>query len=150
MKMSQEGLKLLAGFEGLKLKPYLDSGGVATIGIGSTYYENGRKVRMDDMPITEARAYELLANTISSYELTVTNLLKVKVTQSQFDAMVSLCYNIGAANFAKSSVIRLVNLGDFTTAKAAFLFWNKVKGKVVKGLVNRRVAESNYFSRKGV
>lgn len=150
MKMSQKGLKLLAGFEGLVLHPYLDPVKVPTIGIGSTYYENGTRVKLTDPPITEARAYELLANTIASYELTVNNLLKVTVTQFQFDAMVSLCYNIGAANFAKSSVIRLVNKGDFVGAAKAFLLWNKAGGKVIRGLTIRRTKEAEYFLTKGV
>lgn len=148
--MSQKGLKLLAGFEGLVLHPYLDPVKVPTIGIGSTYYENGTRVKLTDPPITEARAYELLANTIASYELTVNNLLKVTVTQFQFDAMVSLCYNIGAANFAKSSVIRLVNKGDFVGAAKAFLLWNKAGGKVIRGLTIRRTKEAEYFLTKGV
>ena len=148
--MSQKGLKLLAGFEGLVLHPYLDSVKVPTIGIGSTYYENGTRVKLTDPPITEARAYELLANTISFYERTVTRLVKVIVTQFQFEAMVSLCYNIGGANFAKSSVLRLVNKGDFAGAAKAFLLWNRAGGKVLNGLTIRRTKEAEYFLTKGV
>ena len=145
MKLSDNGFRLLGELEGIVLKPYKDSVGIPTIGIGSTYYEDGTKVRMSDKAITKERAIQLAKNVVKSFEEQVNKSILLPMTQNQFDAMVLLCYNIGKSGFAKSSVVRNFNLGNIQRAADSFLLWNKAGGRVVQGLVNRRNKERSLF-----
>lgn len=145
MKLGEKGFALIKEFEGCKLKAYLCSAGVWTIGWGSTYYQDGSRVKEGDK-ITQAEADELFLNTLQPYVECVNKHLKTSVNQNQFDALVSLVYNIGCGGFKKSSVLRFVNLnpnGD--NIGPAFLLWNKAGGKVIKGLQRRRAAESELY-----
>lgn len=148
MKVSDKGIKLLHQFEGCKLEAYLCPASIPTIGYGNTFYLDGTPVKLGDK-ITQEQANELFKNTLVNFENCVLKALgKTKVNQNQFDAMVSLCYNIGCGNFRKSSVLRFVSLNPNDPAiETAFLLWNKIGGKVSKGLQRRREAESSlYFS----
>lgn len=146
MKISDEGMDLIKGFEGFRAKPYLCSAGVPTIGYGSTYYENGDKVSLEDTAISEIAAEELFKTTLKKYERSVTNALTVSVFQYEFDALVSLCYNIGSSNFSKSTLVKMLNEGEAPIDVAdQFLRWNKAGGKVVNGLTTRREAERLFF-----
>ena len=148
MKLSANGFKLLGELEGIVLRPYRDSVGIPTIGIGSTYYEDGTKVKMSDKAITKERAIQLAKNVVKSFEAQVNKSILPTMTQNQFDAMVLLCYNIGESGFARSSVVRNFNAGNLQKAADSFLLWNKAGGKVVKGLVNRRNIERTLFLSK--
>lgn len=145
MKLSQNGAEFIADFEGIRLKAYKCSAGVWTIGAGSTRYEDGSPVKAGDVLESEAAAYALFKNTVGKYEEAV-NLLNAKLTQNQFDALVSLVYNIGAGAFAKSTVAKrvLANPGD-PTIRAALMLWNRAGGRVVQGLTNRRKAEADLY-----
>lgn len=146
MKISEKGIDLIKGFEGFRAKPYLCSAGVPTIGYGSTYYENGDKVSLEDTAISEIEAEELFKTTLKKYERSVTNALIVSVFQYEFDALVSLCYNIGSSNFSKSTLVKMLNEGEAPIDVAdQFLRWNKAGGKVVNGLTTRREAERLFF-----
>lgn len=145
MKLSDNGFTLLGELEGIVLRPYRDSVGIPTIGIGSTCYEDGTKVKMTDKAITKERAIQLAKNVVKSFEEQVNKSILLPMTQNQFDAMVLLCYNIGKSGFARSSVVRNFNLGNIQKAADSFLLWNKAGGKVVKGLVNRRNKERSLF-----
>ena len=145
MKLSDNGFRLLGELEGIVLKPYKDSVGIPTIGIGSTYYEDGTKVKMTDKAITKERAIQLAKNVVKSFEEQVNKSILLPMTQNQFDAMVLLCYNIGKSGFARSSVVRNFNLGNIQRAADSFLLWNKAGGRVVQGLVNRRNKERSLF-----
>ena len=145
MKTSQAGLGLIKQFEGLRLKPYLCSAGVATIGYGSTMYADGRKVTLKDAAITEPQALELLANTLGKYEKAVNDYVKVTLTQNEFDALVSFTYNLGAGNLLSSTLLKKLNAGDKAGAANQFEVWNKAGGKVLQGLVTRRAAEKALF-----
>lgn len=109
MKISAGGLENLKQREGCELKSYQDSGGVWTIGVGSTYYMNGAKVG-PNQTITEHEALELLAHTLKHYEDIVNTNLKVNVSQDVFDDLVSLAYNTesGARNH-----IKRINAGKY-------------------------------------
>lgn len=144
MKTSPAGIALIKQFEGLRLKPYLCSAQVATIGYGSTFYADSSCVKLDDPAISTAQAEELLALTLGQYEDCV-NELSDNLEQNQFDAAVSLCYNIGVGAFKKSTFAKLVRTGQFQTAGHAFLAWNRAGGKVLPGLVRRREAERRLF-----
>ena len=148
MKLSANGFKLLGELEGIVLRPYRDSVGIPTIGIGSTYYEDGTKVKMSDKAITKERVIQLAKNVVKSFEAQVNKSILLTMTQNQFDAMVLLCYNIGESGFARSSVVRNFNAGNLQKAADSFLLWNKAGGKVVRGLVNRRNIERTLFLSK--
>ena len=146
MKISQTGMNLIKEFEGFRAKPYLCSAGVPTIGYGSTRYADGDKVSLRDPAISESQAEELFRTTLASYEAGVSKAVKVAVEQYEFDALVSLCYNIGVGNFTSSTLVRLLNDGERKAEVAAqFLRWNRASGKIIQGLVNRREAEKKLF-----
>lgn len=148
-KTSNNCIELITRFEGMILKPYLCPANVPTIGIGSTYYEDGSKVSMSDKPITTERAKQLLKNTLLSYEDGVNSNVKTHINQNQFDALVSFCYNVGIANFKSSTLLRYVNNNpDNPKIAIEFSRWNKGGGKILKGLVNRRKAEAELYFKK--
>ena len=146
MKISENGLNLIKEFEGLSLKPYLDVVKIPTIGWGNTFYPDGKKVTLNDKPISEIEATELLSYVAQKdFADKIFPLIKVKVSQNQFDAMVSLAYNIGVGNFSKSTLLKKVNSGDFDGASNEFLKWNKSGGKELLGLTKRRQREYEMF-----
>jgi len=146
MKISQEGLKLIRDFEGLRLKPYKCPAGIPTIGIGSTRYENGKKVEMTDAAITEARAVELLKNTLVGFEHTVNKFVAVDINQNQFDALVSFTYNVGSKSLLTSTLLRKLNAMDWLGASQEFGKWVYADRKKLNGLVERRKAEKELFA----
>lgn len=110
MKLSEKGLKALHLREGLRLKPYLDTQGIPTIAMGNTYYADGRKVTMKDKPLTLAQATELGNITAANFATHVDKYIKVPVTQNQFDAVVSIAYNIGKEGFKTSTFLKKINV----------------------------------------
>jgi len=147
-KLSQKGLELIKSFEGLSLKPYVCAGGINTIGYGNTYYMNGKKVTLQDKPITKEQAEELLKHSLSTYEKAVDSFCRDDISQNQFDALVSFCYNVGTGALQKSTLIKKVNANPKdVTISDEFMKWNKANGRVLVGLTRRRQAESKlYFS----
>ena len=145
MKISSRGLELIKDFEGFSSSAYLDVVNIPTIGWGNTYYEDGRKVKLgEQISKTDAlKLLEVVAN--RDFADKIFPSIKVKVSQSQFDAMVSLAYNIGTGAFLKSTLLKKVNAGDFTGAGEEFLRWNKANGKEVLGLTRRREREKQLF-----
>lgn len=147
MKLDNNGYQLICKFEGLRLKPYLCSAGVATIGYGSTFYEDGTKVTMKDIAITKERAFNLFKTIADKFATKVNALLmKTIVTQQQFNALCSLAYNIGTHAFSDSTLLKKikVNPNDPTILKE-FLKWNKAGGKIVVGLTKRRQEEASIY-----
>jgi lysozyme len=147
-KVSKKGLDLIKKFEGLKLKPYLCSAGVPTIGYGNTLYENGKKVSLKDSVITESRATELLSYSLRNLEQQVDSFCRDDINQNQFDALVSFAFNLGPYNLKSSTLLKKVNKNPKDpTIRDEFMRWTKAGGKVLKGLVERRKAEADlYFS----
>ena len=143
MKLNGKGYKALHDREGLRLKPYLDTKGIPTIAMGNTYYEDGRKVTMQDKALTIEQAGNLATVTADKFAFQVDSLLKSKVNQNQFNALVSLAYNIGINGFRNSTVLRKVNTDpDDQTIKEAFMMWTKNVE-----LVERRESEvKQYFT----
>lgn len=142
MRISQVGIDLIKHFEGLRLEPYQDSIGRWTIGYGHTGegVENLGK-------ITEEAAEFLLRQDLERFEDGVTGLLAYDVEQNEFDALVSLAFNIGLKNFENSTLLKMINDGDQTieTESQQFLRWNHAGGHVLPGLTNRREAEAALF-----
>jgi lysozyme len=146
MKIGDAGIALIKEFEGFKKAPYLCSAGVPTIGYGSTMYADGRKVKLCDVSISEATALELFHDTLHKYEQTVDKAIIIPLTQNQFDACVSLCYNIGQGNFASSTLVKEINKGEpKEKTSEQFLRWNKAMGTVSAGLSRRRKAEQKLY-----
>ncbi len=141
--LDQKGIDFLIQEEGLRLKPYLDSVGIPTIGIGNTYYENGKRVTMKDKPITKERAIDLFKSVLKQYETTVWSVTRDDINQNQFNALVSLCYNIGVNGFKGSTVVRRVNKNPSDPKiREAFEMWKKPIA-----LLGRRKREHKlYFS----
>ena len=138
MKLSQRGFDLIKQFEGYSSKAYPDpaTGGAPwTIGYGTT------KGVKPGMVITAEQAEKMLREDVAKFESGVSALLKVPTTQGQFDAMVSLAYNIGLGNFGKSTLLRKHNEKCYSCAAGQFPAWNRAAGKVMNGLTRRRNAE---------
>lgn len=137
--------RLLKEFEGCKLKAYLDSAGIPTIGIGTIRYPDGTAVKMGDT-CTEEQAKAWAKHDAERKALKLNQLIS-GITQNQFDALLLLMYNIGSAGLADSTVLRRIKHGG--DVRAAWMMWNKarVKGKlqVVGGLTNRRKKELELF-----
>ncbi|HHH3394312.1 TPA: lysozyme [Klebsiella aerogenes] len=147
MQTSDEGIALIKGFEGCRLTAYPDpgtGGSPWTIGYGWTLPVDGKPVR-PGMTIDQATADRLLKTGLVSYENDVLKIVKVKLTQGQFDALVSLAYNIGSRALSTSTLLKKLNAGDIKGAADEFLRWNKAGGKVLNGLTRRREAERALF-----
>lgn len=147
MNISERGLALIKNFEGCRLEAYPDpaTGGAPwTIGYGWTQPVDGVPVQ-PGMVITKFKAEQLLRRGIVSYEQALNKVIKVPVTQAQFDAMLSLAWNIGTRAFSTSTLLKMLNQKDYAGAADQFLRWNRAGGKVMPGLVRRRAAERQLF-----
>lgn len=146
MHMSQGGLdNLLKKFEGCKLKAYRCPAGVCTIGYGHTSAAGAPEVR-DGMIITQADAEDILKRDIVKYEIAVMDLVKVKLTQNQFDVLVDFAYNAGVGNLKSSTMLKKINSGDLDAVPAELMKWTKGGGKVLPGLVRRRQAAGAWWT----
>lgn len=146
MKLNTQGYRLICMFEGFSAKPYLCSAKVPTIGYGNCYYLNSKRVTLLDKPITELEAFEMFKAIADKFADKVSKLVTAPIDQSQLNALVSLTYNIGPANFQKSTLLRKVNFNhNDPTIRAEFLKWNKAGGQVLKGLTIRRKAEADIY-----
>lgn len=136
---NEAGKNIIKFYESLRLKTYLDTGKVATIGFGHT----GPEVKLG-MVISKEKAIEIFDKDISKFQEGVKKLIKSKATttQNQFSAMVSLAFNIGLGAFSRSSVLRFHNQGQYEKAANSFVLFIKDNGEVLKGLVKRRKSES--------
>ena len=148
MKLNNKGYNMICEFEGFRAKPYLCSAKVPTIGYGNTYYTDGKKVTMLDGEINKQQAFEMFKVIADKFASKVSNLVKTPLNQNQFNACVSLAYNIGMANFMNSTLLKLVNKNhNDILIGLEFKKWNKVNKKEVAGLTRRRNYESDiYFS----
>jgi lysozyme len=146
MKISQQGIDFIKQFEGFRAKAYLCSAKVPTIGYGSTRYADGTPVSLRDPAITEAVASALFKDTLVIYEKAVTKAVKIPLEQYEFDALVSLCYNIGVGNLVSSTLVKLLNEDEARIEVAGqFLRWNRANSVVIPGLTRRREAEREMF-----
>lgn len=145
-KLDENGYKIIQGFEGLSLVPYLCKAKVATIGWGNIFYPSGIKVTMQDKPISLATASWMFRTIADKFAADVDKMIKSNINQNQFNAIVSLAYNIGLSGLAKSSLLRKVNVNpNDPTITNSFLVWNKAGGKVLNGLTKRRAIEAKLY-----
>jgi len=142
MKTSAKVRDFIKGFEQLRLKAYPDPGTGGepwTIGWGHT-----KNIMRGDR-ITQEQAEAFFSEDLAVFELTVNSAIKRSMTQNQFDAMVSLAFNIGCSAFAGSILVKKFNAGDVQGAAEEFPKWRNSAGKVMPGLVKRRAAECEMF-----
>ena len=154
MMLDNKGYLLIAQFEGLRLKPYLCSAGVPTIGYGSTFYPSGRKVTMRDKPITQETAFWMLKQVANMFAKDVDSLVTSNINQNQFNALVSFAFNLGSdidsdnipEGLGDSRLLRRVNANPNDPEIAReFVKWNKAGGRVLDGLTKRRLKEAELY-----
>lgn len=145
--ISKTGLELIIKFEDLILKPYKSPNGMIAIGYGNTYYENGVKVTKQDQQITPQRAEELLRFTLSTYEKYINTACRNDINQNQFDALVSICYDIGITNFRNSKLmIRLNKDPNDPQIITEFNKWNKLNNYIAARQTYRRQLEYKLYN----
>jgi len=144
--VSTKGLDLIKKYEGFRSKPYLCPAKVPTIGYGATYYPNGTKVKLTDKAIDKEYATTLLITMLNTYEKAVDSYTTDNITQNQFDALVSLAYNIGVGNLKSSTLLKKVNNNPKDLAiQKEFMKWVNAGGKKLEGLIKRRTEEANLY-----
>ena len=139
MNIGQKGIDLIKHFEGCELNAYKCPAGVWTIGYGHI------KGVSEGMSITQEQAEQMLLDELKEYENYINELVTVNLSQNQFDALVSWVYNLGPANLQSSTLLKVLNSGDYSGVPAQIERWNKAGGKVLEGLIRRREAESALF-----
>ena len=142
MKISIEGIALIKKFEGCRLESYKCAAGVPTIGYGST-----KGIEMG-MTITQEDAEQLLLKDIAEFEEFVLEASEMPLSQHQFDALVSWTFNLGGGNLNSSTMLKVLNTGDYENVPTQIKRWNKAGGKVLEGLIRRREAEALLFEGK--
>jgi lysozyme len=147
MNMSPHGLDLLEQWEGSESKAYKDSAGLLTIGVGHLLTKSelsSGKITIKGVPVkyadglTQQQITDLLAQDVQPAENAVNNGVKVKLNQNQFDALVSFTFNVGTGAFNSSTLLKLLNQGQYDQVPTQLLRWTRAGGQVVQGLVNRR------------
>lgn len=142
MKISTAGIELIKKYEGCVLTAYKCPSGIYTIGYGHT--KNVKK----GMKITKSKALTYLKQDLAIYEKAVINYVKVPISQSQFDALVSFSFNCGTGALKNSTLLRKLNRKDYDGAAKEFLKWNKSNGRVLNGLTKRRKEEKELFMKQ--
>tara|TARA_R110001583_G_scaffold71869_5_gene201913 strand:- start:848 stop:1273 length:426 start_codon:yes stop_codon:yes gene_type:complete len=139
MKISDKGINLIKEFEGLELISYLCPAKVWTIGYGHT------KGVQEGMEWTEEQAEEALKEEVIGYCRYVEELVEVPLNQNQFDALTSWTYNLGPTNLKSSTMLKVLNDGNYDGVPEQIKKWNKAGGQVLNGLIKRRDAEAELF-----
>lgn len=145
LRVSKHGREFITAHEGEILRVYLDPVGLPTMGVGHLLTDEEKAKYPVGSVITRGVSQEFLERDLRRFENAVNTLVKVPLNQNQFDALVSFAFNVGEANFKRSSVLRHLNAGLYAKAADAFLAWNKSKGKVLPGLTRRRKEERALF-----
>jgi lysozyme len=140
-RINAEGVALIKQWEGLKLEAYRCPAGVWTVGYGHT------ATAREGMRITEAEAERLLRQDLGMFEAEVARAVDVTLTDNQFAALVSWAYNVGVGAMRRSMLVKRLNAGEYDAVPGELARWNKVQGRVVKGLSNRRAAEAGLWAR---
>lgn len=142
LKTSEQGQRFIVLEEGEHLTAYQDSVGIWTIGVGHTGWVGVKPVKRG-MVITQAQSREILRADLRRFENAVNDCVSVSLAQYQFDALVSLAFNIGERAFRRSTLLKLLNRGDYHAASEQFLRWKNAGGRPI--LLNRRKREKALF-----
>ncbi len=147
--LNSDALTHVKRWEGFREEAYPDPGSInglpVTIGYGQTR-RNGKPIKLGDT-ITEEEASKWLVNELARVTGVVQRLVKVPVSDNQLGALVSFTYNVGDDAFAKSTLLKKLNAGDYEAVPAQLARWNKNDGKVMQGLTNRRAAEAGLWAK---
>ena len=139
MKISEDGLELIKKFEGCETSAYQDSVGVWTIGFGHTKdVEEGQTCSIED-------AESMLADEMDEYEGYINDMVRVDLQQHEFDSLVAWVYNLGPTNLGESTMLKVLNGGQFDRVPNEMNRWTRAGGEILEGLVRRRQAESLMF-----
>ena len=140
----QIAAELCKQFEGFRAKPYLCPAGIPTIGYGSTYYADGRKVTLQDAPIDEPDAEKLLLHELEKTYLpgVLRQCPGLAADERKLNAIVDFAYNLGVGRLQTSTLRRKINAQDWEGSREQLMLWVRGGGKVLPGLVARRKAES--------
>ncbi len=145
-RITEAGLAHIKQWEGKRNVAYRDVAGVLTIGFGHTSAAGIPKVR-DGMRISDQEADDILRQDLRKFEAAVERLVKVPLTDNQFAVLVSFAFNVGDGAFAKSTLLRKLNKGDYEAVPVELMKWVNAGGKRVQGLVNRRAAEAGLWAK---
>jgi lysozyme len=145
VKTGEAGLEIIKMFEGFRSEPYLCPAGVGTIGFGSTRGIDGNRITLGHSAISRDKAEEMLAHDLQNVEKSVGRLIRVALTQNQFDALVSFTYNLGSGRLQSSTLRSKLNREDYEGAADQFPKWVMAGGKRLSGLVKRRFVERKLF-----
>ena len=148
MKFSEHGLNLLKEWEGCILHIYKDAAGLPTIGIGHLLTKEEKIGNKYANGITEEEALQILAKDVVPAENAVNSHVSVQLSQNQFDALVSFTFNCGVGAFANSTLLKVLNAGNYNEVPAQLMRWTKAGGKTCDGLVTRRKNECNLWNGK--
>ena len=147
MKISQTGINLIKQYEGCRHHPYQDSVGLWTVGYGHLLGDGHTLSDTDNRTFTDEELDEFLRSDIARFEHGVSTYCTVLLTQGQFDALVCFAYNLGLGTLQRSTLRTKLNASDYDGASQEFLKYTKAGGVVLKGLVARRQAEYQLFTR---
>ncbi len=145
MKTNKAGIEIIKHFEGYSSTVYADPIGIPTIGYGSIWDVNGKRLTMDHPPISEEVGEQLLKRELKHVERAIRHLIRVPLTENQFSAISSLAYNIGTSRLSSSTLRAKINREDYQGAADEFPKWRRAGGVILKGLVRRRAAERELF-----
>lgn len=143
--LSGKGIEFLKQWEGVKYEVYLDPIGLPTVGVGHLLTEDEKRTYKVGQKITAQEVDALLRRDISSTVRAVNNWVIHELDQHEFDAVVSLVFNIGVNAFKRSTLLKKLNRGQDKEAAKEFLRWNRAGGKVIRGLTRRRESEMDLF-----
>lgn len=148
MTINKATINLVKKAEGLRLTAYLCPAGKWTIGYGSTFYEDGKRVKEGDT-ILPSEAEPLLHHTLEMFGGEVAALIRVQLNANQFGALCSFAFNVGITQFSLSTLLKKVNRNpNDPSIDFEFRRWNKANGRILQGLVNRRRAEADLYFKK--
>ena len=145
MRCNDAGIEIIKHFEGWSAKAYQDPIGIWTIGYGSIWDLDGERVTGSTPVLTEAEGEQLLRRELHHVEKAVSRLILVELTENAFSSLCSFTYNLGSTRLKSSTLRAKLNRGDYMGASAEFPKWRRAGGRILPGLVRRRVEERKLF-----
>jgi lysozyme len=143
--INERSLDLIKDFEGFSSKTYKDVAGIWTIGFGSIYGFDHKRITQDHRDITKEEATVLMENHLKSTEDRVARLVNVPLTENQYGALCSFSYNVGTGAFQRSTARMKLNRENYQGCADEFLKWKYARKRVIAGLLRRREAERELF-----
>ena len=143
--VNARGISIIKTFEGYSPTVYHCPAGIPTIGYGSIWDMDGKRVKASQPKITKAQAETLLLREIHHVERAIRTLIRVPLNQNQFSALASWTFNLGSGRLQSSTLRTKLNRGDYDGAALEFPKWRRAGGKILQGLVKRRAVEKALY-----